>query len=110
MIVGEWWQDLGGLATLITAIGGATAAVRASKTAEATRQRVRKEMTPNHGSSLRDAVDRIERKVDQHTEIIHLIDDKVDSVGHQIGEVKSDERAAHERIDREIAHLRDRVK
>ena len=45
---------------------------------------VHKEVTPNHGSSMNDAVHRIEKMVD--------------SLGHQIGEVRRDAATMHDMI------------
>lgn len=101
-----WWQDLAGIAGLVTALGGAIAAVRAARSSEATRLKLKHEMAPNSGSSLKDAVNRIEATVNQQREVIKLIDDKVDSVGHQVGEIKRDALAAHQRYDAELADIR----
>ena len=96
-----WWQDLAGMAALITAIAsipGAIAAWHASKTREAFRQ----EMNPDGGSSLIDKV--------------NALTVSVASVGHQVGEIRRDMDREHrhinatlERHDREIKENRDAV-
>jgi len=62
----EWIDTPPELLTILTIIGVTMAALffiidsRVRKTLE--------ELRPNHGSSLRDAVDRIETKIDSHIE------------------------------------------
>lgn len=118
-----WWHDLSGLATLIAAVGSAIAAVRASrhagdaaassdrtaKRAAATSETVTRELSHNHGSSLKDAVARIETEIAGQARLIEAIDDKVDAVGHQVGEIRADAHAAHQHYDSELAGLRERV-
>ena len=71
---------LGGLAALI-------AAVAALRRHEAAAAEIRAEMRPDHGTSLRDAVDRIQHGVDElRTE--HR--DLNRRVGHELGEVRRD--------------------
>lgn len=101
-----WWQDFTGIAALVTSLGGAYAAIRASRSSEATRLKLKHEMAPNSGTSLKDAVNRIESLVNQQREVVKLIDDKVDSVGHQVGEIKRDALAAHQRYDAELSEIR----
>ncbi|WP_278338681.1 hypothetical protein [Varibaculum cambriense] len=96
-----WWQDLAGMAALITAIAsipGTIAAYHASKTREAFRQ----EMNPDHGSSLIDKVD--------------ALTESVASVGAQVGEIRRDMDREHrhinatlERHDKDIKENRDAV-
>lgn len=81
---------LGGLAALI-------AAVAALRRHEAATAEIRAEMRPDHGGSLRDAVDRIERGMDElrgeHRDLSHRL-------GHELGEVRRDLHQA--RTDHEI--------
>ena len=96
-----WWQDLAGMAALITAIAsipGTIAAWHASKTRAAFHQ----EMNPDHGESLIDKVDALTASVA--------------SVGAQVGEIRRDMDREHrhinatlERHDREIKENRDAV-
>ena len=96
-----WWQDLAGMAALITAVAsipGTIAAFHVKKT----RDEIGKEFQPNHGSSLVDK--------------INLLTDSVKSVGHQVGEIRRDMAREHESInhtlerhDREIKENRDAV-
>lgn len=60
------------------------------------------QMKPNHGSSLRDAVDRIEKNLDNLTA---RHDDLASRLGHEVGELKSDSRAAHDDLAARIRHL-----
>lgn len=85
-------SDLGGLAGLAAVIT-AVATLRRSETrhaqaradSEARWITITSELEPNHGSSLRDAVDRIEHSVDSlredHTDLARRL-------GHQIGEIR----------------------
>ncbi len=81
---------LGGLAALI-------AAVAALHRHEAATAEIRAEMRPDHGGSLRDAVDRIERGMDElrgeHRDLSRRL-------GHELGEVRRDLHQA--RTDHEI--------
>lgn len=81
---------LGGLAALI-------AAVSALRRHEAATAEIRAEMRPDHGGSLRDAVDRIERGMDElrgeHRDLSRRL-------GHELGEVRRDLHQA--RTDHEI--------
>nr|DAJ48347.1 MAG TPA: Protein of unknown function (DUF2746) [Caudoviricetes sp.] len=81
---------LGGLAALI-------AAVAALRRHEAATAEIRAEMRPDHGGSLRDAVDRIERGMDElrgeHRDLSRRL-------GHELGEVRRDLHQA--RTDHEI--------
>ena len=81
---------LGGLAALI-------AAVSALHRHEAATAEIRAEMRPDHGGSLRDAVDRIERGMDElrgeHRDLSRRL-------GHELGEVRRDLHQA--RTDHEI--------
>lgn len=96
-----WWQDLAGMAALITAIAslpGTIAAWHASKTRAAFHQ----EMNPDHGESLKDKM--------------NTLNDSVASVGHQVGEIRRDMHREHEHInhtlerhDKEIKENRDAV-
>lgn len=81
---------LGGLAALI-------AAVSALRRHEAATAEIRAEMRPDHGGSLRDAVDRIERGMGElrgeHRDLSRRL-------GHELGEVRRDLHQA--RTDHEI--------
>ena len=71
---------LGGLAALI-------AAVAALRRHEAATAEIRAEMRPDHGGSLRDAVDRVQSSVDElraeHRDLSRRL-------GHELGEVRRD--------------------
>lgn len=92
---------LGGLAALI-------AAVAALRRHEAATAEIRAEMRPDHGGSLRDAVDRIERGMDElrgeHRDLSRRL-------GHELGEVRRDlhqARTDHEIRLRRLERNRDR--
>ena len=81
---------LGGRAALI-------AAVAALRRHEAATAEIRAEMRPDHGGSLRDAVDRIERGM---AELRGEHRDLSRRLGHELGEVRRDLHQA--RTDHEI--------
>ena len=92
---------LGGLAALI-------AAVAALRRHEAATAEIRAEMRPDHGGSLRDAVDRLERGMDErrgeHRDLSRRL-------GHELGEVRRDlhqARTDHEIRLRRLERNRDR--
>lgn len=92
---------LGGLAALI-------AAVAALRRHEAATAEIRAEMRPDHGGSLRDAVDRVQRSVDElrgeHRDLSRRL-------GHELGEVRRDlhqARTDHEIRLRRLERNRDR--
>lgn len=97
-----WWQDLAGMAALITAIAsipGTIAAWHASKTRAAFHQ----EMNPDHGESLIDKV--------------NALNTSVSSVGHQVGEIRRDMAREHEHInhtlerhDHELNNLSEQIR
>lgn len=83
----SWLTDFTGIGALISSVAAVIGALHARRAA--------KEVTPNHGSSLKD--------------IVNLVDDKVDSLAHQLGEVKKDAATIHEdtlarlrQIEREV--------
>lgn len=77
------WFEPEGLGTFISGLAAIISAFYASRAA--------KEVKPNHGSSLKD--------------IVNLIDDKVDSLAHQLGEVKKDASVTHEDILHRLRHI-----
>lgn len=81
-----WLTDLTGLGALISSIAAVIGAVHARRAAS--------EVTPNHGSSLKD--------------LVTMIDDKVDSLGHQIGEIRRDADSTHRDLQHRIRRLEDR--
>lgn len=83
-----WVTDFTGLAALISAISAALAARNSSKT--------KRELTPNHGSSTRD--------------LITQIDSKVNSLGHQVGEIRTDANLWHTDLSERIRRLENKRK
>lgn len=75
--------DFTGIAALISAIAAIIGARKSAHT--------NKEMKPDHGESLKD--------------IVHSIDDKVDMLGHQIGEIRREEAITHEDMLERIRRL-----
>lgn len=87
--------DLAGLAALITAIvaiPGAIAAVH-SRRAGTTLEEIRGEFHPDHGNSLTDKIDSLAGQTSMQTKLI-------DSLGHQIGEIRRDMAREHEHLAR----------
>lgn len=76
---------IAGLGTLIASLG----AWRKSRTAAA-------ELAPNHGSSLKDIVTRIELKLEHVSEMQGALSQTQRSQGHQIGEIRRDALQTHE--------------
>lgn len=103
--------DLAGLAALITAliaIPGAIAAIHSKRTGTAIEE-IKTEFHPDHGNSLADKIDAIAAQSSMQTKLI-------DSLGHQIGEIRRDMAREHEAInhtlerhDHEIKENRDAV-
>lgn len=60
------------------------------------------QMKPNHGSSLRDAVDRIEKNLDNLND---RYDDLNSRLGHETGEIKAAALQAHDDLAARIRHL-----
>lgn len=81
-----WVPDLTGLGTLISSVAAIISAVHA--------KRASREVTPNHGSSLKD--------------LVRAIDDKVDSLGHQVGEIRRDADTTHRDMMHRLRRLEDR--
>lgn len=88
-------HDLAGLSMLITAIAGVPAAIMAARNSGKTRRKIRHELNPNHGSSMRDQVD--------------LVVKLVGAIGHQVGEFKQESRETHQRYDRALERLKSRM-
>lgn len=85
-----WLTDLQGIGAILSGIGAIIAAIYAKSAA--------KEMKPNHGSSMRDA--------------INMIDDRIKSLGHRQGELHddiqslmADARDDHARLWKEIEKI-----
>jgi len=72
----------GGCAAFITAIAGVSKIKRVEHNT--------KELKTNHGSSLRDAVNRIEKLLVQNEERLDKALVQIKGLGHQVGEVKKD--------------------
>lgn len=103
--------DLAGLAALITAIvtiPGAIAAVH-SRRVGATVEEIKTEFQPDHGNSLADKIDALAAQTSMQTKLI-------DSLGHQVGEIRRDMAREHEHLnhtaerhDEEISRLSDKI-
>lgn len=105
-------SDLGGLAGLAAVITAASTLRRsearhakARADDEARWITVTSELEPNHGSSLRDAVDRIEHAVDElredHTDLARRL-------GHELGEIRRTMDREHGDYDSRIRALESR--
>lgn len=85
----EHLTGLAGLvAALATLIGTVVNAVRVD--------RVQKEVSHNHGSSLKDAVTRIEERQKGLIKNGELMAKEISSLGHQIGEIRESANVVHE--------------
>lgn len=80
--------DFAGIGTFISGLAAIISAFYAARAA--------KEVRPNHGSSLKD--------------IVNLVDDKVDSLAHQLGEVKKDAATIHEDTLTRLRHIEREVR
>lgn len=83
------------IATLLTAIAAVIGAVGALINA-AKMNSVKKEVSHNHGSSMKDAVIRIEERQKSLIRANKALSKEVSSLGHQIGEIRTDANVAHE--------------
>lgn len=68
-------------------------------------KRVKAEVTHNHGSSLKDAVDRIERRQSSLIEKTEGLTENVKSLGHQIGEIRETDNVTHTDITARLRAL-----
>lgn len=80
---------LGGLASIggLSGLAAVLVAVRGMRRHEDAVQEVADQMQPNHGSSLRDAIDRIEQSQQATAERVTALDHRL---GHEMGEVRRD--------------------
>lgn len=93
--VGSLVASLGALiASISAARKSGNAETKIAKTAKETAQ-IKAEFLPNHGSSFKDALTRIEKEVS--------------SLGHQIGESRRDSSNAHELLGNQVNDLARRV-
>lgn len=82
-------MDVPALINAIAALVAAFAAWRANR-------RVKRELSPNHGSSTRDAINRIEKSQNALTEGLAAQREMIRSLGHQVGEIRRDASQVHE--------------
>lgn len=115
-------------AEVITALGGLTgfSSVIAAVATFVQTKRIHARITPNHGSSLSDGVDRIEAKLSEHGETIRRIESEqtmtaadvliarysveslareVKGLGHEIGDLRSTRDRDHGDYDERIRKL-----
>lgn len=91
--------------SLITSIGALIASLSAARKARQANENTRAltqatnvikdEVSPNHGSSMKDSLMRIERQLN--------------SQGHQIGEIRKDSAIVHDIFGNQIADLSKRI-
>lgn len=86
---------LGGIASVLTAL----AALRHHR--DTTRD-IEAQMRPNHGTSLRDAIDRIEHGLD---DLRDSHQDLTRRLGHEIGELRRTADREHADYDARLRHL-----
>lgn len=82
------------LATLITAVGSLVGAIGAVYNGKRINV-VKKEVLPNHGTSLNDAVNRIEVRQAGLIATTDSLAKDVGSLGHQIGEIRQTDNVIH---------------
>ena len=111
MTPAEWWQDLAGIAGVISAVAALIAAVRASAAATSAGKAAKDagktaaQVSPNGGGSMRDSVTRTESDVAVIRAGLELLTNITRSQGHQIGEVRRDLSAAVERHESDINRI-----
>lgn len=88
-------MDIAAIITAVAALVAATASWR-------TNGKVRREFSPNHGSSMKDSQLRTESAVAAQSALIR-------SLGHQVGEVRNDARIIHEDHAARIRNLEHRL-
>lgn len=94
-----------GVAALITAVGSFIASIISARKA----WKAVDELSPNHGGSVKDAVNRTEVNIQTLEKNIQHLDDAVKSVGHQIGEMRRDNAVAREGMQAGLESLDTRV-
>lgn len=100
-----WLHELLGLANSAGGMAGLAAIVTALGTLrrqEKGMAAVRAELEPNHGSSMKDAMGRIEKQ-------LYTLSDRVESLdhrlGHEIGDMRRSADTAHADLAARIRHL-----
>lgn len=89
---------IAGIGTFVAALG----AWRKSKKAAS-------ELSPNHGSSLKDSVSRIENSLAQLASMVQAQGSMQRSQGHQIGEIRRDAAQTHELLSDGLREVQRRV-
>lgn len=100
-----WVTDLlGGLASIggLSGLAAVLVAVRGMRRHEDAVQEVSAQMQPNHGSSLRDAIDRIERSQQATAERVTALDHRL---GHEMGEIRRAMDREHSDYDHRLRAL-----
>lgn len=92
---GSLIASIGALVAAVTAAGKARNAERNTAKLANTTNDIRKEVSPNHGSSMKDSLVRIEKLAD--------------GLGHQIGEIRRDAAVTHELLGNQVKALADRM-
>lgn len=88
-------MDVKDIATLVTAIAALVGAFGALVNAVRTNH-IKKEFSHNHGSSMKDAITRIESRQKGLIKTTELLANGMKSLGHQVGEIRNDANIAHE--------------
>ena len=92
-----------------TALISAVAALVAATASWRTGGKVRRELSANHGSSMKDALARIESRQAAIAQVQHSYEELSRSMGHQIGEIRDDAREIHADHSARIRNLERRL-
>ena len=92
--------------TLTTAAGGLTAlGIMTAKILTEVR-RVKNELTPNHGSSAKDGIDRTEAMTHEQMHILHEIQKDIGGIRVELRDLRKIDQEDRQRSDREHEQLR----
>ncbi|MGV9183749.1 hypothetical protein [Arcanobacterium canis] len=96
-------SNLGGFAGIAALLG---VVLPRLKQIEKDSEIVRIQLTPNHGSSMKDQIRRIEKSIDQ---IQETSADWHGSLGHQIGEIRRDFRSEIDSLRADMRSMNDKL-
>lgn len=98
---------LGGLGATLTALASLITAVKVKRDTRL--------LLPDHGNSVADKINRIEKNVEVLTATVQGLDERTKSIGHQVGEIRrdlSDSASDHDRrldrLDSRMSKVEDR--
>lgn len=91
----------GGLAALLTSLAAWRKSTQTEQTTGATITEVSRQFKPDHGESMADKINGILTSQDLHTSMI-------ESLGHQVGEIRADAQQFRDIEDKRISRLEKR--